>query len=202
MKLFIKVIIFIFFLFVLSVPIILINQDLSFKKTADLLFFIHRGLGLYAFSLIFLALVMGSSITLLDRLFTPGRTFIVHQIIASLGFALAILHPASLLSTYISEGNLSYVIPFLLGINLFYFLLGIFALLLLILTVSSALLRFRLGPRWLSIHRFNYLVFWLVFFHSLYLGVDTQLSFARVIFLIYGVIVAVVTIRRILVNRV
>lgn len=202
MKLFIKVIIFIFFLFVLSVPIILINQDLSFKKTADLLFFIHRGLGLYAFSLIFLALVMGSSITLLDRLFTPGRTFIVHQVIASLGFALAILHPASLLSTYISEGNLSYVIPFLSGINLFYFLLGISALLLLTLTVASALLRFRLGPRWLFIHRFNYLVFWLVFFHSFYLGVDTETNFARVIFLTYGVIVAAVTIRRILVNRV
>ncbi len=202
MKSFIKVFILIFLLFILIVPIILINQELSFKKTADLLFFIHRGLGLYAFSLIFLALVMGSTITLLDRLFTPGKAFVIHQVIASSGFTLAILHPVFLFSTYLLEGNLSYVIPFLSGINLFYFLLGIFALLLLILTVTSALLRFRLGPQWLFIHRLNYLVFWLIFFHGLNLGTDTQTYFARIIFLAYGLIVSAITIRRLLVYRI
>lgn len=197
-----KTIILVFLFFVMIAPIILINQDLNFKKTSDLLFFIHRGLGLYAFSLVFLTLVMGSTITLLDRLFTPGKAFLFHQVIASLGFSLSILHPILLLSTYISEGNLGYILPFVTGTNLFYFFLGGFALLLLILTVTSALLRFKLGPKWLFIHRFNYLIFWLVFFHGLNLGVDTQTSFARLLYLTYGAIVGIVTIRRLLIYRI
>ncbi|MCR4306154.1 MAG: ferric reductase-like transmembrane domain-containing protein [Candidatus Daviesbacteria bacterium] len=201
-KLLVKTIILASLLFVLIAPLILLNQGLAFKKTSDLLFFLHRGLGIYAFSLIFLALLMGSTISLLDRFFTPGKAFVTHRIIAIVAFVLSLLHPLFLFSTYLSEGNLSYIIPFQTGTNLFYFFLGIFALMLLILTVTSALLRFRLGPKWLFIHRFNYLIFWLIFFHGLNLGVDTKTSFAGFLYLTYGAIVGIVTIRRLLIYRI
>lgn len=182
---------------VLLSPVILISPNLYFQKGADILFLVHRLFGLYAFSLIFVALVMGSEILFLDRIFTPGTAFRTHQLIGKVAFTLALLHPVFLYSTYFLENNLSYILPFQTGTNFFFYFLGVMALALLILTVSFALLRFTIGPRWLSIHRLNYFIFWLIFFHSLNLGVDLQTKDAQLLYITYGIVVGILTVRRI-----
>lgn len=202
MKLLAKIIILALFLSVLLVPIVLLNQNIIFKKPADVLFFIQRGLGLYAFSLIFIAIVMGSAMDVIDRFFPADKVFSFHKIVGKSAFTLSLLHPVFLYSTYFLEGNLNYVLPFQEGSSIIYYSLGILALLLLTVTVLAALLRFRIGIKWLYIHRLNYLIFWLIFFHSLNLGIDTQNSLARGLFMTYGTVVAILTIRKFLVYRI
>ncbi len=198
MRLLAKVIILNLLLLILLIPIILLNQNIIFRKTADILFFIHRGLGLYAFSLIFIAIVLGSAMNIVDRFFPADKVFGLHKLVGKLAFTLVILHPIFLYSTYLVEGNLNYVLPFQEGSGIIYFSLGILALLLLTISVGAALLRFKIGIKWLYIHRLNYLIFWLIFFHSLNLGIDTQTSFAKSIYIAYGTVVAILTIRKFL----
>lgn len=190
------------FFIVLSAPVILLSQDLTIRKSADFLFFLQRASGLYSFSLIFIAIIMGSAMNVVDRFFPADKVFSFHKIVGKTAFVLAILHPVFLYGTYFLVGNLSYILPFQQGSSIIYYSLGILALLLLIVTVAAALARFRIGIKWLYIHRLNYLIFWLIFFHGLNLGVDTQTSFARFLFITYGVIVAILTIRKILIYRI
>lgn len=188
--------------FILLAPIFLLKSQLNIRNATDVIFFLQRASGLYAFSLIFIAIIMGSAMNVVDRFFPADKVFSFHKIVGKTAFVLAILHPVFLYSTYLPDKNLNYILPFQGGINLFYLSLGIIALILLTLTVSVALLRFRIGLKWLYIHRLNYLIFWLIFFHGLNLGVDTQTSFARFLFITYGVVVAILTIRKILIYRI
>lgn len=188
--------------FILLAPIFLLNSQLNIRNATDVIFFLQRASGLYAFSLIFIAIIMGSAMNVVDRFFPADKVFSFHKIVGKTAFVLAILHPVFLYSTYFLAGNLSYILPFQQGSNIIYYSLGILALLLLIVTVAAALARFRIGIKWLYIHRLNYLIFWLIFFHGLNLGVDTQTSFARFLFITYGVVVAILTIRKILIYRI
>lgn len=198
MKKLFQIIILILPLIILLFPAILLLQSFNITKEADIIFFIHRALGLYAFSLIFLAIISSSAMSLVDRIFPADKVFKTHQIIGGLAFAMAMLHPVFLYSIYFLEGNLNYILPFQQGNNMIYFSFGILAYVLLIITVTAAILRFRLGPRWLYIHRLNYFIFWLIFFHGLNLGVDLTAQPARLLYMTYGVIVGILTIRKIL----
>lgn len=191
-----------FLVFILSVPIVLLKSQLNIRNSTDVLFFLQRASGLYAFSLIFIAIILGSAMNIVDRFFPADKVFSIHKIVGKSAFTLAIFHPIFLYSTYLLEHNLNYVLPFLEGSSIIYFYLGILALLLLTVSVGAALLRFKIGIKWLYIHRINYLIFWLIFFHGLNLGVDTQTSFARSIFITYGTVVAILTIRKFLIYRI
>lgn len=189
--------------FILLAPILLLKSQLNIRNATDVIFFLQRASGLYAFSLIFIAIIMGSAMNVVDRFFPADKVFSFHKIVGKSAFTLALLHPIFLYSTYLSEHNLNFVSPFLKGTtNLFYFSMGILALSLLTISVGAALARFRIGIKWLYIHRLNYLIFWLIFFHGLNLGVDTQTGFARFLFITYGVVVAILTIRKILIYRI
>lgn len=191
-----------FLVFILSAPIVLLKSQLNIRNSTDVLFFLQRASGLYAFSLIFIAIIMGSAMNVVDRFFPADKVFSIHKIVGKSAFTLAIFHPIFLYSTYLLEHNLNYVLPFLEGSSIIYFYLGILALLLLTVSVGAALARFKIGIKWLYIHRINYLIFWLIFFHGLNLGVDTQTSYARSIFITYGIVVAILTIRKFLINRI
>jgi DMSO/TMAO reductase YedYZ heme-binding membrane subunit len=132
----------------------------------------------------------------MDQVFPADKIFNFHQFVGKLAFVLVISQPVFLFATFFFERNLNYIIPFWKGSNFFYFSFGILALLLFILTVGAALMRFRIGLKWIYIHRLNYLIFWLIFFHSLALGVDLQSQQAKLLYISYGIIVGFLTIRR------
>lgn len=182
---------------VLLFPIYLLWGNFTLTNIqADNLFLIHRIAGLYAFSLIFLQTVIGSTRVPLSQYFPPAKVLSFHMGSGKIAFLLALLHPALLYATYLFTSDFSYIDPFLAGEGAFYFNLGITAVLILILTVVAALMRAKIGPRWVTLHRLNYLVFWLIFFHSRNLGVDTHTQTAEIVFTIYAVIVAGVSLRK------
>lgn len=184
-------------LIVLLMPIYLVSRNLFIEKPADILFLVHRMLGLYAFSLIFIQIIIGSTRPLLNRLFPAGAVLQNHMRLGKIAFSLALLHPVFLYSTNLLENNLSYVAPYLKETNLLFYSLGIFSLLLLILSIGAALFRSRIGLKWIYIHRINYVIFWLIVIHSLNLGSDVRSPFGQTIYLIYGSVVTVLTLRRI-----
>lgn len=186
---------------VLILPIFLLEGGFSFTKNSDLLFLIHRILGIYAFSLIFIQIILGSLRDVLNKFFPNNKLLKFHMGFGKIAFLLSILHPSLLFATYFTEKNLSYIWPFLEGESVIYFSFGVLALVALIISVSAAIFRLKIGPRWIYLHRLNYLIFWLVFFHSAKLGVDIHSDLAAWMYRIYGAIIAVLTARRIYLLR-
>jgi DMSO/TMAO reductase YedYZ heme-binding membrane subunit len=128
--------------------------------------------GLYAFTLVWLQVVIGSARSMLRKIFPGVITWHRRQGVFVLLFA--ILHPTLLFlgvgpAVYFSR---TYVAPSLVP----YIWLGYVQLFLIILTASTALLRkvTWLQKRWHTIHYLNYLVFILVWIHSWFLGSDVQ----------------------------
>lgn len=183
---------------ILLTPPVFVLPNVHIQKISDYLFLIHKFLGLYAFSLIFIQMVAGSYMLWLDRYF-PGKIYNIHIFIGKSAFTFAILHPIVLYSTFFIEKNLSYINPFLDGVNLIYFSFGVFAYLLLIISVLAALLKHIIGTRWIYLHRLNYLIFWLIFFHSVNLGEDTQSFFSKQVYIVYGTVVGIITVRKVLI---
>ena len=161
-----------------------------------MLFLIHRFFGLYAFSLIVVQEILGSGRQLVSKLFDSEKVINVHMIEGRIAFTCAVLHPTLLFSTYLVTHNLFYIKPFITPMNQFYVALGALGFTLLCLTVSAAIFSNLYGPRWINIHRLNYLVFWIIFIHSINIGVDVKTPIAYYVYFLYGVIVASLTIRR------
>lgn len=182
---------------ILVLPFYLVTQNLSVRNAADFLFLLSRLFGLLAFSLIFLQIVIGSGRFFLNSLFPAGMLLKAHMTIGKIAFGLVILHPLLLLSTHFIPHRVDYLTGYFVTGNLFFLLLGITALTLLCITVSAALLRFKIGPKWINLHRLNYVVFWLIFVHGINIGFDTQSSFVRIIYFLFGTVVALLIFNRI-----
>lgn len=182
---------------ILLFPILLLKDNLTVSTKSDVLFLIHRALGLFAFSLIFLQIILGSSRALLSKIFVPSAILKTHMSLGKFAFVLSLLHPTLLFATYFTQHNLNLVTAYFHGITFFYYLLGVFALILLIVSLTAAIFRFVIGSRWIYLHRINYLIFWLIFFHSIRLGEDTQTDLAKAMYLVYGTTVGALTLRKI-----
>lgn len=188
-------------LIILILPIFLTAGGFSFTNSSEFLFLIHRLLGIYAFSLIFIQIILGSLRDVLNKFFPSNKILKFHMSTGKIAFLFSVLHPSLLLATYFTEKNLSYLFPFLEGESVIYFSFGILALVAMFISVLAAIFRLRIGPKWIYLHRLNYLIFWLVFFHSAKLGVDVHSDLAAWMYRIYGAIVAVLTARRIYLLR-
>ncbi|VVB58223.1 3-phenylpropionate/cinnamic acid dioxygenase ferredoxin subunit [Candidatus Anstonella stagnisolia] len=130
--------------------------------------------GLYAFSLLWAQIMIGSNLDLLRKVFPLAEKFHRAEGIAALLFAL--IHPSMILigvglSNFLA---LNFVPPSLVT----FVWLGFFQLLLLICTAGSALLMQHpfLRTRWRIIHYANYLLFASVWIHSWFLGSNVQSS--------------------------
>lgn len=182
---------------VLLFPLYLIKDSLSFADSSDLLFLLHRILGLYAFSIIFIQIILGSGRSLLGKIFSPSLVLKTHMNTGKLALLLVLLHPTLLYLTFFTKGDLSYVTAFMQGESLLYFAMGVTALILILISGFVAIYRLSIGPKWVYIHRINYLIFWLIFIHSFKLGVDVQNTPSQMIYLLYGTVVGALTIRKI-----
>jgi nitrite reductase/ring-hydroxylating ferredoxin subunit/DMSO/TMAO reductase YedYZ heme-binding membrane subunit len=132
-------------------------------------------LGLYAFVLLWVQIIIGSQMSWLRTIFPLIETF--HRFQGVVILCLALCHPLLLLlSTGIRQYlAYSYVSPE----QRVFAIIGQLQLFLLLLTVSTALLMRHplLRERWRRIHYLNYLIFGLVLVHSWNLGSDLAVNF-------------------------
>lgn len=144
--------------------------------------------GLYAFTLVWAQVVLGSGMWLWRKVFSWIETLHRTQGVFALLFALT--HPTMIAYGYGLELYLSreYVAPELK----FYLYLGYFQLLVLCCTVATALLRKTsfMKKWWRKIHLANYAVFVSVWVHGWFLGSDVQFSSLKYLWLMYAVTVA------------
>lgn len=140
--------------------------------------------GLYAFTLVWLQVMIGSNRRWLTRLW-PG-IIRYHRVEGVFAFLFAQAHPLLLIAGF---GFDSYVRDaFVSPDRVLFAWFGRIALLLLTVTVATALLwRLQwLKRRWHVIHYLNYFVFALVWIHSWVLGSDVQTTSLRWAWLFYG----------------
>lgn len=189
------------FLGILAVPVIAFFANrggLAFLAEADfrtvnlLLFPL---VGLMAFTLVWLQVMMGSTMDVLRKWFPKLVQFHRRQGIVALVFALT--HPTMILVGYGPAMYYSYgfVAPHL---KLFVWL-GYLQLFLLVVTAGSALLlRWKwFRTRWRRLHYLNYAVFVSVWVHSWFLGSDIQGASLRSLWYFFGVSAVTATALRI-----
>lgn len=142
--------------------------------------------GLYAFTFVWVQLMIGTNLPYLRGIFRWSETYHRTQGLFTLLFALT--HPLLLLFGVGFEAyrQFQFVNPQLLP----WAILGQVQLFLLLLTVATALLRKRpwLQQRWKYIHYLNYLIFGLVWVHGWFIGSDTQLPPFRYVWIAFGII--------------
>lgn len=140
--------------------------------------------GLYAFTLTWLQLLIGSSNPTFKKLWPNFFRFHRAQGLFTLLFAL--LHPLLLIVgfSFMTYWTYGFVSPSLRPL----IYLGQSALALLLLTVVCALLMKRpwMRPLWKKVHYANYAVFTLAWFHGWFVGSDTQTSLRWFWFLTAG----------------
>lgn len=127
--------------------------------------------GLLAFTLIWLQIMIGTFMRHLLRVF-PG-IFRFHRFEGILALTFSLLHPGLL---FFSLGWDYFKFEFITPEQRLFLVLGYLAVTILLTTVTTALLyRHPLLIRnWRWVHRLNYLVLPLIFFHSKNLGGDLQ----------------------------
>lgn len=155
--------------------------------------------GLYAFTLVWLQLMIGTNINALRRVFPWIETW--HRTEGVFTFLFAVSHPALLLigvgwTDYQAK---SFVDPKMVP----YVWLGTIQLGLLCLTVGTALLRRTrwLRNHWRKIHYLNYLIFISVWIHSWFLGSDVQSTSLRYLWIFFAATAVLSTVARIIRRR-
>jgi len=141
--------------------------------------------GLYAFTLLWLQFLMGSTMWPLQKIFK--RIEPIHRANGVIVLLLALLHPGLLLLAVGVEQFIGY--EFVPEAMRPYVMAGSAALTIMIITVSAALLgktKF-LKRSWRWIHYANYLMFVLVWTHSWFVGSDVQGSVLQYLWIFYAV---------------
>ncbi len=151
--------------------------------------------GLYAFTLVWAQLMLGTSMDLLRRVFPWVEGF--HRKQGVFVLLLALTHPTLLLLAYGPAEYLAH--SFVAPEQALFVYLGQFQLFLIVLTVSAGLLRKWRPIRrsWRYIHWANYLVFISAWIHSWFLGTDVQPTALRYLWIFFGITAIVSTIARV-----
>ncbi len=155
--------------------------------------------GLYAFTLVWIQVMLGSNLDILRPKFRWIERF--HRVEGVFAFLFAWTHPTLIL---IGVGLANYLPPKFVAPNLVPFVyLGEVQLFLLTLTVATALLRKRkwLRKYWHAIHLMNYVTFSLVWIHSWFLGSDVKSTNLRYLWFFYLLTVAGALVARMMRSR-
>ncbi len=156
-------------------------EGASFRVFAALIFPLF---GLYAFTLIWLQIMIGSNMRFLIRIWPKALLF--HQFEGMVAFLFVLTHVSLIIITYTFE---QYLGARFLPKNLqIYGILGSFAFYFIILSTTAALFRKTsfLRKFWRKVHYLNYSVFFLVLIHSWNLGSDVQPSLLKYLWYFYG----------------
>jgi methionine sulfoxide reductase heme-binding subunit len=165
-------------------PLLIVRYDFTtFPKEPKLaLAVVADALALFALSFIFLDIVTGAFRPLLIKVFRPGPLLAAHMIFGVTGLLLVLVH-LSLLLPYIGSHYAE--------ANHLLFFFGPLALLLLLITVGTALFRKRLRSIWQRIHLLNYIIFAIAVAHGLVVGPDgTGVAMQAVLCIFAAVVLA------------
>jgi hypothetical protein len=175
---------------------------LALKTPANLTYFIQRLLGLTAFTLLFVQLILGAFMDKLEKIL-GGWIFKFHLVEGALVYTLAFLHPFLFMvfNHYIGAGwN-----PYHVFVNVcllcnkpidYYYTLGRVSFWLLTIAVLAA--KFRTATPWLKanwrkLHVINYAIFLIVGAHGFLIGDDFKVQpFYSFAIIAYAVVVGVV----------
>lgn len=140
-------------------------------------------IGLYAFTFVTWQILITTNLRWLRRLWPNILNF--HRFQGSFALLFALVHPTFILIGY---GLSTYIHYRFVAPSLRWWLVPAYVgLTVLIFTTGTALLawRGRNIPWWRKLHRFNYLVFALVWLHSWFIGTDTRMTLLRKVWLLY-----------------
>lgn len=165
MRVFVRIVLILLAVAVVLVPLVIVRHDFTAfpKEPKDALAAVSDLLALMAVSFIFLDIATGAFQPLLKKVFEPDRLRRAHIVFGVTGLLLVLVH-LSLLLPYIGAHYAE--------ANHVLFFFGPLALLLLLLTIGTALLRNRLHAIWRRIHYLNYLIFAFAVAHGLVVGAD------------------------------
>jgi predicted heme/steroid binding protein/DMSO/TMAO reductase YedYZ heme-binding membrane subunit len=161
----------------LAVPFIAMGLDDFNRPPVSLITL--RTLGLVAFTLLFIDVVVGAFRPLFTRVYKARPLQRAHAVIGGSAFVLALVHGTLMLNL----GIKGYPWQVKLGPT-------VLALLFVVILTALNRRRLRLGWRW--IHRLNYVLFGLIIGHAFALGYNliTQ-PFMKVIFVVYAGVAAI-----------
>lgn len=144
--------------------------------------------GLYAFTLLWFQLMLGSMMPWLRRLYRRVEAW--HRVQGVFVLLFATLHPLYILIGLGFEKYFAY--DWIASVQYPYLVVAYSALGLMYTTVLTALLRQVSFVRrwWRQVHVLNYLVFGLAWVHSWNLGTDTQSDALRPVWILFGVTAA------------
>lgn len=152
-------------------------------------FTLFRLLGLYAFTFLWGQLMIGPFMKPLGKIYGKNW-FYFHRMQGLFALLLACLHPLILYVGYITltgrygwlDAINAYTPKFTIA------LLGEIALLLMLLTISSALLMRKpwMKSKWHWIHLLNYVIFVLVWVHSYVLGTEAKVAPMSWLYIFFG----------------
>ncbi len=187
-----------------------VKQRLESRAKASWPWYITRAAGFVA--AIALVVLILSGVGLITgytfRILEPLTAWATHKAIALVFGVAVIVHIVALLfDKYVPFTIATALVPFasnyrnvtIAGHHLgsLYVALGIFAFYILLAIIISSLLWIDKKPyTWKAIHFLAYLVMIFVFFHALYLGTDLASGIFRVLWIIFGVVVAVTIVYR------
>lgn len=188
------------FFFVSNTQQVLFGEGID---TATKLYTVFRLFGLYAFTMVWNQVMLGTFRLPLTKLF--GTNILkLHMTTGLFTLLFATLHPLFFYTAQMLSGQpLNLLDPFTdyLGPLAIYGWLGEAAFFIMILTVTTAKLRTKsfLQKHWRKIHFLNYIIFILVFLHSFNIGAEVSLQPLQTLYLFFGItFLAGITFRRLL----
>jgi DMSO/TMAO reductase YedYZ heme-binding membrane subunit len=171
-----------FVLAVVAAPFALINKDFAMlgMGTDETLHTLLRFCALMGISLLFLQIVTGAFRPILRRMFRPRTVQSFHTAFGLTGLALIICHFVFLIPSIGEHWA---------NLNHGFFVLGPIMLLVLLTTITPALLLRRTHPAvWSRLHVLNYLVFTVGLIHAMGIGTQGSALSGRILFAIYLVV--------------
>ncbi len=169
---------------------------------SPIFWFISRASAIVAYLLLWLSTAWGVTISTkgLGGRVSGVMAYAMHNITSWLALGFALVHAVSLLGDQVVNFTLpGILVPFAAGYRPLLTGLGTLSLYLGVVVTGAFYMKKRLGLRaWRTIHGLSYLMFATVTLHSIFLGTDTSAAVLKLIYLVAGVSVVLLTLLRVL----
>ena len=159
----------------------------SAEQVSRLPWYITRASAITAYLLMFVIIVIGTGMTTgyIYNLINPVEAWSIHRSLSlSLGVTILVHIVSLMFDKYINFRLIDLLVPFASKVMPVYVALGIFAFyLLLIIILTSLMIRLRLPVLWRKLHYLVYPMFALAAFHGLLTGSDSKTLTMKVIYI-------------------
>lgn len=166
------------------------NAPAAAATISSLPWYITRSAGIVSYILMFLIVVLGTSMTTgsIYSYLNPVKAWLIHKYL-SLALGLTLLtHIFSLLfDQFINLSLKEILVPFASNLKPVFLSLGIFGFyILLVIIFTSLWFRLKYKKVWRSVHYFTYVLFILSLTHGFFMGTDSSTILMQIIYLVTG----------------